>query len=411
MKNDGLVELLERLNSESCYFVIRDYETYDRIANSKDIDIYVPKREMRKVAKILKENGWHRYYIIENKIAHTQYFKIINRRIMKIDIVTQFYYGKNSYSFKNRDAIIPDGGRPKSGAMVATPIFALRAMVLHIVYDKGEISEKNLKILKGMLDEYNGEKDYFWEVANAIVSRASEKEKIDWGDIREGFKKSGLLRSNCLLNCIVATKNAFCKYVGRIMWRLRKNSIAIVGVDGSGKSTAINYLSDIYGDKSRVVYMGLKDFKNNTLQKLACKKYDNLSLVEKIKMKCLLFFELLGRYYRWRFSRKVILFDRYKQDYYLNSIGKFKIIDNVIYRLLFPNPKKYIYVYCKTETSFSRKDDIEDKKGFAIMKKRYDSYFLKKQKVLLLNTDKMNEEQVIDKITEYINTKMYKSLF
>ena len=188
-----------------------------------------------------------------------------------------------------------------------------------------------------------------------------------------------------------------------IIEHLRKKSIAIIGVDGSGKSSAVKSLKAIFGEKAEIIYMGMKDYQLNKLNILLQK--ENCNIIEKVYRLILSRYEFFYRYFKYRFSRKVVIFDRYVDDIYINANknNKFRIIDKLLYGFLFPKPNIKIYLYCNIETSLERKSDITDVTVFSEMKKRYDKFYLNRKKVLCINTSLVNEENTIKMITNLIN--------
>ena len=178
---------------------------------------------------------------------------------------------------------------------------------------------------------------------------------------------------------------------------MRRKTIAILGVDGSGKSTAINNVSKIYGERCTVTYMGNTRFEDNNIEKLKGKRFRGPIII------LLIYRCFWNRYRRANKSGRLALFDRYVHEIFINASGKYKIIYTLLYKYLFPMPNRIVYLYCSPEISLNRKSDIADADVFKAMKKRFDDYFKNRKGVLCLDTGLLNEDEITDRINNYIN--------
>lgn len=400
---EELINIFDEFNSKDVnYFIIRDYYSMERLCDSRDIDIFVDEKYKKSVDKIFKENGWYTPFFNDNKYPHKQYFKMTSNKIIKIDIVFEFCFGKDNLMLSS-NIINKNEYNKLESIRIAEERNALYIMVFHVLFDKGELSDKNRLILEKMILEYEKKyKDY----DNDIYMVAKKLVKDDINSVNENInlnkiKLSQKLYRNKVKNFFI---NLRIKIVGKLKYIsncLRKRSICFVGIDGSGKSSTIKSMSDIFDNISQIVYMGQKDYKINKLSILLNK--EKCTLFEKILKIALLRIEFFYRYYNTRYNYKIILFDRYIDDNFINASGKFKLLDLFLFKLIFPKPKIKIYLYCSAETSFERKNDILSKDNFITMKNRYDEYYLKRKDCILIDTDKYSEEEVISKIVSVIN--------
>ena len=84
MNNKEISEIFEYFNLKKInYFVLRDYNTIERIYNSKDIDLYLSKKDLIIVDNYLLKNHWNKQINNTNKYPHIQYVKIINNKLFK----------------------------------------------------------------------------------------------------------------------------------------------------------------------------------------------------------------------------------------------------------------------------------------------------------------------------------------
>ncbi len=124
--------------------------------------------------------------------------------------------------------------------------------------------------------------------------------------------KTKIIKYDFFRDMFVSLYICIKKFFVKIKRHLSNKTIAIIGMDGASKSSTIDAIKNIYGTKAEIVYMGNRNFKNKKLEKLVNNK--NNSLINKIFKRPLLFFEMLNRYNKYRYSGKVVLFDRYADD-------------------------------------------------------------------------------------------------
>lgn len=172
---------------------------------------------------------------------------------------------------------------------------------------------------------------------------------------------------------------------------MRHKTIAILGVDGSGKSTAIRHVSRALGDQCVVQYMGHKDFEDPRIDEWTSRKAS--------KWNSLKIIFLTYRCYRNRYdaavaSQKIVLFDRYVHEVWINSFGPRHILTTILYKYIFPQPAIIIYLHCEAEESMRRKADIPDPEVFRAMKKRFDDCFLNNHSVFSFDTGRQDEEEI-----------------
>lgn len=402
--HEEIIETLRSLTRKKIsYLVLRDFIPLNRINESLDIDILIKAKDLKRIQKDLLSDGWQIAPLNINKISHYQYQKIINRKRVKLDFVTDLYYGDRNYHFKTRIRSVD-----KDGVTVADPKLAIETMVLHIVFDKGQLSEKNEMVLRKMLEE-RGRKDkeregVLIQCANEIIDEHDKNKNVDINRHKKTILSNNLLKKSRTRNLIFALKNIACKVLNKIYLSSKKRSIAFIGVDGAGKSSAVEAIKKIYADDARIVYMGLKEFKSRKLAKiLESEKKNGLNAGRKILKKILLLKENIKRVYRYRFRRYVVIYDRYLEDYYACPDGMFHIIDKLFYKILLPKPKMKFYFMCSVKTSLSRKDDIGNPEDFKKKKEDFDEAILKEKSIFVINTDRLNEEQVIEEICNKIN--------
>lgn len=178
---------------------------------------------------------------------------------------------------------------------------------------------------------------------------------------------------------------------------MKSKTIAILGVDGSGKSTVVNNLHFRYGDRCVVTYMGYKDFEDSRIKELKNKRFATPIIVFRI-YRC-----FWRRYLNAIKSDKIAIFDRYVHEIFINAEGRFRRINILLYRYLFPMPSLIVYLHCSAEESLKRKDDIINEDIFKAMKRRFDEFFLNRKGVLCLDSGSLSSDEITSRICELID--------
>lgn len=182
---------------------------------------------------------------------------------------------------------------------------------------------------------------------------------------------------------------------------MNKRTIAILGVDGSGKSTAVELVGNHYGDDCVVVYMGFRRFEDPRIEQL--QKKENRNIIDNLRVLLLTYRCFWLRYNNALKKKKLVLFDRYTHEGYINASGRFKGLRVLLFRYLFPKPSKMVYLHCSVEESLMRKDDITNKEIFIAMKKRFDDFFFQRDGVLCLDSGILGREDIANSIIKFID--------
>jgi len=181
---------------------------------------------------------------------------------------------------------------------------------------------------------------------------------------------------------------------------MKAKTIAIIGVDGAGKSTVIQNLKQLLKDECVVQYMGSRSYEDAKLVKLLCQT--SMTKVEFLYSIWLRYRCFWKRYKQAVASGKIVLFDRSVDEIYINSSGVFKLMYTVLYKYMFPSPSSLIYLHCSAEASLRRKDDIPDPDVFRAKKARFDRCFLNNPKCLCLNSEEHNPQELTKLVYNYI---------
>lgn len=181
-------------------------------------------------------------------------------------------------------------------------------------------------------------------------------------------------------------------------------TLAIIGVDGTGKSSVIKALENEYGDKCIITYMGYRSFEDPKIEEL--QNIPSSSIITKIVKYIYVVFLTYKCYLnRYKLSVKTgryVIFDRYVHEIYINAHGVMKLVYTLLYKYLYPNPSKIVYLYCPVDESLKRKDDITDIMLFKNMKERFDKKFLHNKKCLCLDSSVYSTQELAEQIKKII---------
>lgn len=415
---DFMKEVFEKLNACNIdYAVLRGYLPEEELETSADIDIYVPTRNLSSVKEVLESFGFKTPRINACRYPHVQYFLLTKERLLKIDIVTALCFGENLLTYNEEEQLVQYIEK-RNYIKTFRSDKALELFMLHIIYDKEKLSKHNYERLNRFLEE-------------------CKKNQLSFGymteEICEFYK---FIQNNADMECLnQKVQQMLNKQVGKgvvlkelhnrkklsrltnrnVKWRYRlhripRKSIAILGVDGSGKSTLVQALKQLLDEKCCVQYMGFRE-----METFWGKEYYASGKRFKFKLMPFIgvYIEMWYRYIKNRFHNyRIVLYDRFPWEAYDNAFGKYKVIYFILFKMFFPRPKKVYYLYCSVETSLKRKDDILNKEIFVNMKKRFDKKYKNQKSIKSFDTDECTTEEILEIIcSDIMDSGFYEYLF
>ena len=412
-KLERTFEVLEEQNIR--YVILRGYFSQDEIYNSQDIDIYVHKDDRRKLEELLSGLGWSKRMFSAGRYPHKFYSLMDGRHMFKLDIVFGLYFSSRLYEFKFEKDVF-ENSRKLQYFMVPAADKAITIFALHVIFDKGHLSPANKKRfmdmwkdLKDSLDEGEDQKEKGYIFLMPLIEKIAAEESLSDDELiefQQKVKESGILKYSKfrylfrkLQNAAVRVKNKVSALFQNIF---SNNNICVLGVDGAGKTSTIDELNNVLGARTQIQYMGFRDHITRLAKKrLNDKPVKKMSgILSKAVKLTAAYFEMWYRIIiHWTKDYKVI-YDRYAWEIYINSRGFVRIVNTVFFKYLFPKPKHIFYLYCPTEESLNRKDDILNKEDFAAMKARFDREYINSRHVISIDTSKNSLEQTLDIIIE-----------
>lgn len=394
-----LSDLFQRFNNENIsYCILRDFDSFEHINNGGDLDLSIKSNDKGRVIDLLESLTWLTAPFAVNDFSHTQFFKWDGFRLYKLDIIWDCYFEDGKYSL---NPIIDIYQCERNLGCARTPSIenAIYLLLSHIAFDKKELSPKNKAFLHYLRIELNGSNEL--------------NEFVDFV-LNCDFKNIEVI-SNYLIKNSIVFKNHYRiwrinKLLKRICYRLKTRKqykFVIIGVDGTGKSSALNKVEDYYKNKVHTEYFGFRSWQTSMAKKYIDNNPIRYSAFRFPIRSVAMFREMRHRYNNSIRSHKPLLvYDRYVWEAYINTDNKLaKCIYRILFLTLFPKPDGIIYLYCPVEVSLSRKDDIEDHPAFIKMKERFDSMYLHNNDILKIDTSLIEESQEIMMIVSYIFIK------
>ena len=407
--------------------ILRDGGSIESINGADDLDLSVSSADFSRAAEILQNCGWQTPKLNPNTFGHVQYYRWAGGRIYKIDILRDVYFADGLYEMASTREIYEAGQLPQDN-------LALRLLVLHVILDKQSVSDKNFAEIRRLYEKVSA--DCGSEVREGRLSPAGEKEVDPGSHVKED--RPGIAeKQDFILNLAeeilfhdrelhhlqeyrrALLDGGYVKKRDNRLWKLRRKlrvklwrhrtkqtAVALIGVDGTGKSTLLDSLKEYYGDRAFVQYMGFRSYVSENAGKWADRSAPR-SRIPGVNL-----FRSWGAFYKdmkirydaaVKSGRPLVLFDRYPWEAFDNAKNApVKAVTWVCFRLLFPRPDHVIYLTCPAEESLARKSDISDQAKFVQMKNRFDRKYGNRKNTLVLDTSQLPREEVTARAAERI---------
>ena len=306
--------------------VLRGYLPIDDLARSTDIDLYVPSGHEGRVAQALISAGWYRRRDQTGRHPHVFFdnFDIPGRLSTTIDVVTDLAFGPRLLTLRNAAGILEDR-ETQDGVPVPHRWLALFVFGLHVVFDKGSRSPANLA--RGAA---------LWARCSAQMGEAEHLERVFGAPARRWTEAAGPWLAGGAgdqdaLTAAAATLPGLAPRIARaffdrwrVQWALRRARpfrVAVVGMDGSGKSTMIGEATALpSGLPVGGAYLGYNQFTTRTFKWILAtlerwkERHPGRSLRVRLldQLRSLWWpVELYARMRRAEWWRSIVFYDRY----------------------------------------------------------------------------------------------------
>lgn len=230
------------------YVVLRGFDPIEELSTSIDIDVFVPANTFDQAASILQQTGWTRRAAQTGRHPHCFFdsWDAATGVVRSIDVVTELCYGEELRLVARGDDMV-SRGLTEDGVRRPAPWDALVTLVLHVLLDKRGLSEANHERLARATERANA--DLLGRPATAATFGAEVMALLDdfiAARSRPGESLSSFTARATRLQSVKA-RPMLARYTRwRARWRQFTRPVgrvAVLGVDGSGKSTIIETLS------------------------------------------------------------------------------------------------------------------------------------------------------------------------
>lgn len=419
-----LENLFDSLNeNEIDYCLYKSLCDFDDDSNGLrgDIDILLDKAHFREFERIVKES---KFLTVTNPFMRKYYIghDIHANRWIILDVSTKIPAGvkpfkKHSLNIDTR--LLNKRIGPKHVKMLDWCDYIPLMFILRL--NARAIKEADINELKSLLSMADIKSGY-------LASQLEEASGIGWNGVKNSIKSNQIYddrihlreKTRKLLSTDTGlTIKSYLVYFYKIRYFLlrclgrpqffvkgRAPIIAIMGVDGAGKSSAIEYLKNNSFLKItgvRFIYMG-----NNNYWMPGMKALIALSKKGGILKKIAIIFAFLDKRMRtlfmlyYSYMGNIVIADRYFYDEFVSrevdrrQFGPIrqhmhKAYDLIFNKLLFLHPDLTVYLDVSPEVAFSRKQDYEFAKVEQMIS-AYRNFFDKHSRVTLVNADDPHEK-------------------
>ena len=245
-------DVFDALNESAArYVVLRGFDPIEELAWSADIDVFIPARELERVGSLLNFSGWRHRRSQTGRLPHRFFdnWESDIALVRSLDVVTSLRYGKDSrYVLRNSEAVLSTSAM-EHGVRVPSPWMAAFCFALHVTLDKGVVSLANARrgaTMRQKCCAYPEGKALLLKNFGAVALEFVE-------DFFEVLAKDAsnelpsLIARAVSLPCLVSDAMGPRLHAIRNRWRqlLRPVArVAVLGIDGSGKSTVVDKMSN-----------------------------------------------------------------------------------------------------------------------------------------------------------------------
>ena len=264
-----LLRVFERLEQANiCYCLLRGYEELETALDGGDVDMLVQGSDVERMHALLSQIGFA--YLPSWGRGPHQFFVAYDEqtdRWLKLDVVTSVTYGKPIPSIETDLAIGCLARRQRRGpTFVPAPEDELVALLLHCMLDKGDFPANRSRRLTELRHEVNDSR-YLTEQLHKYWSPAMTWPRMDDVFAREAWRElladrpavvRHLTRGQSLRVAARSIGGRVLRKLDRVagMVQPRALTVALLALDGGGKTTLANQLTKTFYLPSRYIYMG-----------------------------------------------------------------------------------------------------------------------------------------------------------
>lgn len=365
------IEILNKLKQANISFVIlRNYEFLSHeseAAYPRDLDILIPINDLEKGIQFLKNNG----YIGQRTLNHYGFFHFSNQGI-PLDIQVGSVCERNIPYLSFSD-ISPSISEIEEVPVLSGGHFLIH-LVIHCLINKGTFNNKYQGKIRSHLAIKSDK-----ELLSAFLIKFFGKQTASYiinNLTNNNFKNLSGKRGIFVLRHSIKHRKSLFLFSKYVCYKLFKNYplkgkvIAIIGLDGTGKTTLANALVEKLKErnvKSQYLYMGRKRGHALPMHAISTKigisqlknKGKKPNVLYCIGRDVMYVLDMFSRYIKFIlpkiFSNQIVVCDRYAYSLYLDRNQTF--VSRVMIRFFYPRPDVLIFIDTPEEEIIRRKDE------------------------------------------------------
>lgn len=357
------------------------------LTQDADLDFFVCPEKAGDIVETLLSQGFFKVRDNDGKI---QLQKILPEEVVRIDLVLTF-----DYIFET------------------VPSVRMRQEFLDAYLSNPAELEVDFNALRYLFMERKQKKylRYLTENRQEIIERDSFKRPLNINPFRNNISSESILdrvARSSKINVFPFLKLTHqIRYFGR---QFRKGlsvfgsgmSVAVIGPDGSGKSTVVGYLKQT--PWARSVYMGSNDYLFGNVYSKVSKRSFLPFRVGKFLAIYLENWLKVGRIYLHKLRGKTIYLDRYPSYQHFLQKGKIRWLFDLFYGKLFPKPSVVIILSCSEDMIIRRKNELTAQE-IRMIYQAFKNYFGDSQNVYWIENGDLNKTvgEVLGKVREHAN--------
>lgn len=235
------------------YYLLRDYEKVLKKEELKDIDLVIPKKQIKKIKRFLHSEGYRiSQYLGKNFFG----YRVIDWNLFRINFKTDLLFGKKvkvSLFKKITKEEIHTSRIKEKEIFILPPTEELFLLVCHCCFDKKKFALKHKKRIEELLPKINTKQlQHLFKSLNQKYAKLILNKK--YTSMLRLSKRTHLQK--ILKNPLRILNYLKFWFIHRF---IRKSIlVAITGCDGSGKTTLSNKIIKESNLNANYVYMGAK---------------------------------------------------------------------------------------------------------------------------------------------------------
>jgi thymidylate kinase len=360
------------------YVVLRGFDPIDELATSFDIDMFIPASALASAEPVLEACGWRRRRTQVGRLPHLFFdaWEGPGGLVRSIDVVTALCFGDESRVLRG-DTAVAQRSVLVEGIRVPSPWMTAFCFALHVLLDKGGLSEANIRRGASMRARCEPAPDGQDELrtlfgAEALSLTQRFLDHVGTPDVQV-FQS---LRADAeRLPALTARPWLARWHRARVRWRQLVRPVArvaILGIDGSGKSTVVETLRKTGGTvRVHSGYLGYNSYRTLPARWLASAKKSRwdrgatTGIVSRLLNSLDVLwrpFELAARMLIAEHRAEIVLYDRFpfgQDDGRPTSLyGRCMLAYTRAARALLPSPDLLVMLDGDDHTIWSRKREM-----------------------------------------------------